>query len=127
MWGEEGEQYPSGEACVRQTDAWCRPAGSPAGTQCAPAGPARQAGSGDSGCGGFGGGGGGGTGVRSGEGGHTQDLRNNSGNTYNIQLGFEAREHKDEGGATSVCGTTEGSSGKSGNDNENGTNAGSDS
>lgn len=86
-WGK----YPGGEACVRQTDAWCRPGGSPAGTLCAPAGLARQAGSGDSGFGGFGGGGGGGgrTGVQSGEGGHTQDLRNNIGETHTV--GFEVK------------------------------------
>lgn len=59
-------------ACVRQTDAWCRPGGSPAGTLCAPAGPVRRAGSGGSGSG-FGGGGR--TGVQSGEGGHTRDLK----------------------------------------------------
>lgn len=81
--GREQGEYPGGEACVRQTDAWCRPGGSPAGTLCAPAGLARQVGSGDSGIGG-GGGGGGRTGVQSGEGGHTQDLGNNIGKTHNI-------------------------------------------
>lgn len=63
-------------ACVRQTDAWCHPGGSPVGTLCAPAGLVRRAGSGDSGCGG----GGGRTGVQSGEGGHSRDLKTTRGN-----------------------------------------------
>lgn len=71
--------YPSDVACVRQTDAWCRPGGSPVGTLCAPAGLVRRVGSGGSG----GGGGGGRTGVQSGEGGHSRDLKKTTrGNTY---------------------------------------------
>lgn len=65
-------------ACVRQTDAWCHPGGSPAGTLCA-ARLVRQAGSGGSGSGG----GSGRTGVQSGEGGHTQDLKTTTGKGYN--------------------------------------------
>lgn len=51
-------------ACVRQTDAWCRPGGNPVGTLCAPAGLVKQGDSGGSGSG-FGGCGGR-TGMRSG-------------------------------------------------------------
>lgn len=83
MFYMEGGQYPSGVACVRQTDAWCRPGGSPAGTLCVPAGLVRRAGSGDSGCCGGGGGGGGRTGVQSGEGGHSRDLKTTRGDRQN--------------------------------------------
>ncbi len=69
------EQYPSGEACVRQTDAWSHPGGSPADSLCAPAGLVRRAGSGGSGSGWCGGR----TGVQSGEGGHSQDLKRTRG------------------------------------------------
>lgn len=48
-------------ACVRQTDAWCRPGGNPVGTLCAPAGLVKRGDSGGSGSG-FGGR----TGMRSG-------------------------------------------------------------
>lgn len=49
-------------ACVRQTDAWCRPGGNPVGTLCAPAGLVKRGDSGGSGFGGCGGR----TGMRSG-------------------------------------------------------------
>lgn len=55
-------------ACVRQTDAWCHPGDSHAGTLCAPAGLVKRGDSGGSGnCGG--------REEQSGEGGHTQDLK----------------------------------------------------
>lgn len=54
-------------ACVRQTDAWCRPGGSPAGTLCAPAGLVRRGGSEGSGSGRSGG--------QSGWGRHIQNLK----------------------------------------------------
>lgn len=62
------ELYPSGVACVRQTD-WCRPGGNPGGTQCEPGGLVRRGGAGGSGSGS------GRSGVQSGEGEHTQDLK----------------------------------------------------
>lgn len=89
MSGWEGK-YPSGVACVRQTDAWCRPGGSPVGTLCAPAGLVRQAGSGDSGCGG------GRTGVQSGEGGHTRDLKNDTGKQIKLGLRYGSAGMKEE-------------------------------
>lgn len=80
MMSSSGGQYPSDVACVRQTDAWCRPGGSPVGTLCAPAGLVRRVGSGGSG-------GGGRTGVQSGEGGHSRDLKKNDKGKH-IQLGL---------------------------------------
>lgn len=74
MMSSSGGQYPSDVACVRQTDAWCRPGGSPVGTLCAPAGLVRRVGSGGSG--------GGRTGVQSGEGGHSRDLKKRQGETH---------------------------------------------
>lgn len=107
--GGGGGKYPSGEACARQTDAWCRPGGSPVGTLGAPAGLVRQVGSGDSG----GDGGSGRTGAQSGEGGHTRDLRNDIGETHAV--GFEVWEHRVRQSLMPCC-YTEGSSCKSGHD-----------
>lgn len=58
-------------ACVRQTDAWCCPGGSPESTLCALTGLVRRGGSVGSGMGK--------TGVLSGNGGHTQILKTTRG------------------------------------------------
>lgn len=72
-------------ACVRQTDAWCRPGGSPAGTLCAPAGLVRRGGSEGSGSGRSGG--------QSGWGRHIQNLKkNNNINNNNKGTGGGAKE-----------------------------------
>lgn len=91
LWVATGGQYPSGGACVRQTDVWCHPGGSPVDTLCAPAGLVRQAGAGDSGCGR--------TGVQSGRGRHTQDLKTTKGKT---KLGLRTEQRKTDNGTVTM-------------------------